>query len=1056
MLDTRLTLVPAKVSGPSVVSKAIAATKPSTAPYATSKKALFTVPKEPTPNPAMKVPFADVPLEERLAWDEKQIKAYGTQMAKACLLYRTVLTDAVFTLTPPGKSKKSAFLRACKADYWQRQCDGRLMQEREHAARVRGEVGANAASQCVSNDSAMRLRRKDEKNAKFLKQAILASETLGRLPLMAVANTAQRKAADYYARLAGIEACANRKAMRWAMLTITLPPAFHANPASGKRSEAFNLVKVAEANRRIAKAWAKLRAQLLKHDIKLAGVHTCEGMADGTPHWHVAFFYTDQAELAIICAGILRQYPEGLRIRETYFDKANRLQSSYRQYNTLADFTAGNWHTHIQRGAVCQLDIGAAKTGDPERDKQVRSCTGYVLKYVLKSLGDSEVIQARADAEAEKRAAEDKRLAAGGAPAPTPVAPAPSDEPTQAELAAAFTRIHRLRAVGFFGIPRGIVTAWKDLRRIRLPLDGKRPKGVGLHTFRLATLCQSEKGAGFEGLLHALGGLASQPETPTYVVQTRSEPGENDVGEKTTVPVGLTVTHVPSGAVEYYPFPNHGFRLFGYPVALDAIDRAKAAQTLGKPQLVVHRDRAVLSSSLDERPQGAERSAVWSASDLVILRLTVTCIKLDLSNPIEVEANAAQRLAIEAPLHAHHVVFAAAGSGKTHLLVERAAYLVAQGLAANDVVLTTFTTEAAKEMRNRLDARGLTGVQVGTMHSLSARWGVEVPPGGAEGESYDQLILASTAKGKKNKHLLVDEAQDLSEAQWDWVAAHARSTFVVGDSRQAIYGWRGASASGMFAWAKRTGAVQSRLVDISPLVHLPHNRRSGSVIVELGNRLAPDELPAQAIHDYGTVSYVETDSEKTELAHIAAFVQAATGTCGIIARTNKEVNYLASNLLVMGIDVPVMTIHESKGQEFDSVVLACGARKPSELGEDAEQVFYVAVTRAKSELLITSQGWLPPRLYDALIELEAHFLPKDACQLAKRKAETDPEMLTIRAECEVSQALAAEAAEAFARVLAAYGGVLVSLTLAEMMAHSPPPFDDEVVMPMPELSYFEA
>lgn len=217
------------------------------------------MPKAFTPNPAIKIPFADVPLEERLTWDEKQIKAYGTQMAKACLSYRTVLTDAVLHITPPGKNKKSTFLRACKAAYWQRQCDERLMQEREHAARVRGEVGANAESQCVSNDSVMRLRRKDAKNAEFLKTAILASETLGRLPLMTVANTAQRKAADYYARLAGIEACANRKAIRWAMLTITLPPAFHANPASGKRSEAFNLVKVAEANKRIAKAWARRR-----------------------------------------------------------------------------------------------------------------------------------------------------------------------------------------------------------------------------------------------------------------------------------------------------------------------------------------------------------------------------------------------------------------------------------------------------------------------------------------------------------------------------------------------------------------------------------------------------------------------------------------------------------------------------------------------------------------------------------------------------------------------------------------------------------------------------
>lgn len=924
-------------------------------------------------------------------------------------------------------------MRACKAAFWKRRGEACLIIEKEHAARIRGEVGAHAKSQYVSTESFETMCRKDIKNAEFLKQAILVSETLGRLPLSLVANTVQRKAADYYATLAGMEAYANEHGMNWTMLTVTLPPAYHANPATGTGSEAFNLVKANDANKLILASWAKLRSQANSRELKLSGVRTCEGMADGTPHMHAALFYKGREELDILCEGLLRQYPEGLRIRETYFDAKNRLQSRYRQYDSLADFKAGKWHTHIKRGAVCQLDIGAMKTGDPVKDDQIRTCTGYVLKYVMKSLGDVERLQASVTSELERLTAEEEATDKKATP---PSTPREDDEPTKAQLAAAFPRVHGIRAVQFFGVPRGIRTGWRALRKIRLPLSGELPKGVGPHMYHLAELSQCEKGAGFAALLRELGGLAASPIAATYALTTRRAPSENDVKEATTVPVGLELTHVPSGTLEYYHFPQYGFRLFGYPVALDAIDRAKAAQTLGKPQLVVHRDRAQFSSSLDERPQGAERSAVWSASDLVTLGLTVTFLKIDLTTPIEAEANAEQRLAIEAPLHAHHVVFAAAGAGKTYLLVERAAYLVSQGIAPNEVVLTTFTKEAAKEMRSRLDARGLVGVQVGTMHSLSARWGAQVPRRAAEGESYDQLILASTAQGKENKHLLVDEAQDLSADQWEWVAAHARSTFVVGDSRQAIYGWRGASPSGMFGWAKRAGAVQSSLIGISPLVHLPHNRRSGSVIVELGNRLAPDELPAQAIHDHGTVSYVETEDAKAELAHIAAFVQAATGTCGIVARTNKEVNYLASNLLVMGIDVPVMTIHESKGQEFDSVVVACGARKPSELEEDTEQVFYVAVTRAKSEVFITSQGWLPTRLYDALIELEAHFLPEEACLLAARKAKTEPKALEEEKARKESEASAVELTEELASELAHYDA---SFTLEDMLVNSPPP-----------------
>lgn len=900
---------------------------------------LFTVPTASTPlNTLLRVPFSDVPLNARLKWDEKAIQTYATQMAKACLRHRTVLTDPVFALTPSGQHETATFLRACDARFWKRQAEARLTQEKEHAARVGRQVGANASSQYVSHESLMTLRRKDAKSDQFLKQALLASDTLGRLPLSQVANTVRRKAAGLYATLAGIEACANKKKLRWAMLTITLPSAYHANPKTSSKVP-FNQIKAAEANDEIAGAWAKLRAQLSRHDIKLSGVRVCEGMADGTPHWHVAFFYTNKKQLNTICEAILRQYPGGLRIRETRFDESGKLQWEKKRYTTLETFKAGKAAKYPERGAVCQLDIGAKKTGDKEKDAQIRSCTGYVLKYVMKALGESEAMASFVGAKNE-RVVEDE--------AATPSSP---DAPTRAELAAAFARVHGVRAVQFFGIPRGIRTAWEALRKIKLPVSGERPKGMGPFTYHLVEICQRERGAGFGELLQALGGLSSSPDVATYVLKTRRAARKNALGETVTVPVGVTVTHVPSGGEEKYRFPRHGFVLFGYPAALNAMERARHAKTMGKRQLVVHRDRPVLSSSLDERPTGAERSAAWSDSDLVTLGLTVTFLKIDLTTPIEAEANAEQRLAIEAPLHAHHVVFAAAGAGKTYLLVERAAYLVSQGIAPNAVVLTTFTKEAAKEMRSRLDARGLVGVQVGTMHSLSARWGAQVPRRAVEGESYDQLILASTAQGKKNKHLLVDEAQDLSADQWEWVAAHARSTFVVGDSRQAIYGWRGASPSGMFGWAKRAGAVQSSLIGISPLVHLPHNRRSGSVIVELGNRLAPDELPAQAIHDHGTVSYVETEDAKAELAHIAAFVQAATGTCGIVARTNKEVNYLASNLLVMGIDVPVMTIHESKGQEFDSVVVACGARKRERAAVTADALGIFAASRFWDELL---------------------------------------------------------------------------------------------------------
>lgn len=83
--------------------------------------------------------------------------------------------------------------------------------------------------------------------------------------------------------------------------------------------------------------------------------------------------------------------------------------------------------------------------------------------------------------------------------------------------------------------------------------------------------------------------------------------------------------------------------------------------------------------------------------------------------------NPDQRQAVEHP-SGPALVLAGAGSGKTRVLTTRAAWLLHQGVAADAVVLVTFTNKAAAEMKHRV--LELTGAQLpwsGTFHSLSAR-----------------------------------------------------------------------------------------------------------------------------------------------------------------------------------------------------------------------------------------------------------------------------------------------------------------------------------------------
>ncbi|MGD9527459.1 ATP-dependent DNA helicase UvrD2 [Pseudonocardia sp.] len=80
-----------------------------------------------------------------------------------------------------------------------------------------------------------------------------------------------------------------------------------------------------------------------------------------------------------------------------------------------------------------------------------------------------------------------------------------------------------------------------------------------------------------------------------------------------------------------------------------------------------------------------------------------------------------QHAAVEAP-RGPVCVLAGAGTGKTRTITHRIAHLVRAGhVAPGQVLAVTFTTRAAGEMRTRLRALGVAGVQARTFHSASLR-----------------------------------------------------------------------------------------------------------------------------------------------------------------------------------------------------------------------------------------------------------------------------------------------------------------------------------------------
>jgi len=86
--------------------------------------------------------------------------------------------------------------------------------------------------------------------------------------------------------------------------------------------------------------------------------------------------------------------------------------------------------------------------------------------------------------------------------------------------------------------------------------------------------------------------------------------------------------------------------------------------------------------------------------------------------------NAGQHDAVTAP-EGPMLVLAAAGTGKTHTLVHRVAWLIEQGVAPDRLLLLTFTNRAAKEMidrAKRVAGEGVGEIWSGTFHHVCNRF----------------------------------------------------------------------------------------------------------------------------------------------------------------------------------------------------------------------------------------------------------------------------------------------------------------------------------------------
>jgi DNA helicase-2/ATP-dependent DNA helicase PcrA len=368
-------------------------------------------------------------------------------------------------------------------------------------------------------------------------------------------------------------------------------------------------------------------------------------------------------------------------------------------------------------------------------------------------------------------------------------------------------------------------------------------------------------------------------------------------------------------------------------------------------------------------------------------------------------------------VHAIQLV-AGAGSGKTTTLIETVKRGIEAGFSPEEICLITFTKKASVEMRQRLDAKGTRAGFTGTMHSLgfdiiksyfkktclpvpkiikdknsilmeSAKdvlsmyshipLSVLTDKRMLPKESYnllmekyshykhrfnlidlDDLITMATGILENNpgefkyKYVLVDEFQDTSPDQLSFIQSmKPEKIFAVGDDWQSIYSFRGADV---------TAAINfNQHFKNSQRLFLTSNFRSQKAIVDIGNlaiKLSSSFIKKKlrAVHKKKSkpvchIVNFSSDIETIWNSYLKKVSPDKIKNLTVLVRTN----YIRARLKeASSEDLKVLTVHSSKGMEFENVLVFGIAKNifPHRWNNFDEEVrlLYVAITRAKHSL----------------------------------------------------------------------------------------------------------
>ncbi len=237
---------------------------------------------------------------------------------------------------------------------------------------------------------------------------------------------------------------------------------------------------------------------------------------------------------------------------------------------------------------------------------------------------------------------------------------------------------------------------------------------------------------------------------------------------------------------------------------------------------------------------------------------------------------------------------------------------------------------------------------------------------------YDDMIKFAIGLLEKNgavraevlarcRYVFVDEFQDVSDDNIRLLKLllpeRGRNLFAVGDDWQSIYGFRGAAVEYIIR--------MKRHFPEAVIHHLTVNYRSRKEIVSLAcgfirnNRIRTRKRLRSSRGRGGTVRFYTVRSLEEEAEIVRTIITGRGDVPGlaVLYRNNWQGRYLKGALgNDDGSGAAFMTMHASKGLEFDRVIVAgvCDSVLPDGDNdiEEERRLLFVACTRARDELHI--------------------------------------------------------------------------------------------------------